>query len=161
MMGAIAGKFEFWVIYICMIRVKMQHQINISIYLLMNVTLTPLWVDNVRLSGLHKRTVRFSLALSHYHKALVALFIRTFCQTSFIFDNWDPNIIISILSNMNLRLWTMSKSTPLNFMSTPSLLLFLRKVIHIDVRAWFILPWLLTNGGACWSIKANLIGWNP
>lgn len=76
----------------------------------------------------------FLIALSHNHKALVFLFIRTFCQTSFIFDNLDPNIIISILSSRNHRLWTMSKSTPLNFMSTLSLLPFLRKVIHIDVR---------------------------
>ncbi len=55
----------------------------------------------------------------------------------------------------------MKKSTSLKFMYTLSLLLFLRKAIHTDVRLWFILPWPPSNGDACWSIKLNLIGWNP
>lgn len=33
MMEDIARKFEFWVVYICVIRFKMQHQINLYIFI--------------------------------------------------------------------------------------------------------------------------------
>lgn len=56
LMGAIAHKFEFWLVYIYMIRGKMQNQINLYRYLLLKVALATLRVD-VRFLGLYERTV--------------------------------------------------------------------------------------------------------
>lgn len=50
----------------------------------------------------------------------------------------------------------------LNFLEQHATILALARTgIHIHVRRWFIYLLPPTNGGACWSIKPNLIGRNP
>lgn len=59
-------------------------------------------------------------------------------QDPSIFEHSETIIIISLRTNTNLRLvnciLAARNSTSLNLMYTLSLLLFLRKAIHIDVR---------------------------
>lgn len=102
----------------------------------------------------------FLMSLSQCHGGFSFLFVyQEFMMNQIHLWTLRSSHHLNILTSAYILATT--KPTSFNFMHTLSLLLFLRKAIHIDVKVWFILPYPPTSAGACWSIKPNLIGWNP